>query len=567
MVTMQPNTQQLDQQALNLAKAIRRAETGTTTNPYHASGASGERGAYQFMPDTWKGWAGQYLGNPNADMSVENQNKVAYSRIKELKDQGMTPAQIASSWNSGNKDAYKQGHSGINDKGVAYNTPEYVAKVSDFYREISGKGSNTSTGVGGSYSQPPQVEPFTPSNPTAPLAEEKSFGRKAAEFVFPILEKKERTALQTVGDLGLSAMSLAPGFGAAGLGAKATLMGAKSALKGVVPSLLKKSTIAKGGAIGYGADVLSNLAEGDTGLGTLTPGVGTVLGIGGGVGLQGLRGTKLGQKALDDELYDKASAIVSPMLTKKNVREGLKSGLGSKTGSKVDLDDDYTTQRAAESILDLVRKGAIKTTDTVEKKANVIRKTIGDTAKDLENRIDALDIKPVLTSEELGGLIQKTKRVFDESPLLVGDAGKAAERIFNKFVSFLPKGTDITASELLRARKKLDTWMREEGRSAAFDPKMENAISKGLREIRQGANDLIKSKSPGVPVEEMLEKQSALYDALDAVIENSWREVGTTGRQRYFQRHPFQKEMLKTTAATVGAGTIGGYLGTKLVGD
>lgn len=33
----------------------------------------------------------EYLQNSAADYSVENQNRVAYSRIKELKDQGLNP--------------------------------------------------------------------------------------------------------------------------------------------------------------------------------------------------------------------------------------------------------------------------------------------------------------------------------------------------------------------------------------------------------------------------------------------------------------------------------------------
>jgi len=135
---MQPN--QLDPQALNLAKAIRRAETGGLADPYNARGASGETGAYQFMPDTWKQWSGQYLQQPNAEYSVENQNKVAYSRIKELKDQGYNPAQIASMWNSGKAEAYKEGFKGTNKQGVAYDVPAYVQKVSQHYNELKGGG-------------------------------------------------------------------------------------------------------------------------------------------------------------------------------------------------------------------------------------------------------------------------------------------------------------------------------------------------------------------------------------------------------------------------------------------
>lgn len=152
---------QLDEQALNLAKAIRRAETGSSTDPYNARGASGESGAYQFMPDTWRQWAQQYLGDMNAQMSVENQNRVAYSRIKELKDQGMNPAQIASAWNSGDPDKYKQNWRGTNSQGVQYDTPGYVQKVSQYYNELKTGGT------------PPLYSGTQPSTPN-PLAQTQS---------------------------------------------------------------------------------------------------------------------------------------------------------------------------------------------------------------------------------------------------------------------------------------------------------------------------------------------------------------------------------------------------------
>jgi len=131
------NMENLDQQALNLAKAIRHTETEGHKDPYNAKGASGEFGGYQFMPTTYKNLAKQHLGDENAPATVENQNKIAYLEIKRLKDLGKNPAEIASYWNSGKTDAYKQGLKGTNTKGVVYDVPAYVAKVSQKYTEFS----------------------------------------------------------------------------------------------------------------------------------------------------------------------------------------------------------------------------------------------------------------------------------------------------------------------------------------------------------------------------------------------------------------------------------------------
>lgn len=131
----------LDPQAVMLAKSIRRAETGDSRDPYNQQGKSGEFGAYQFMPDTYRIYAKKYIGDENAQPTIENQNRIAYSFVKEKKDAGYTPAQIASMWNAGEArpDAYKENHVGVNERGVNYDTPGYVKKVSAYYNQFSGK--------------------------------------------------------------------------------------------------------------------------------------------------------------------------------------------------------------------------------------------------------------------------------------------------------------------------------------------------------------------------------------------------------------------------------------------
>jgi hypothetical protein len=131
----------LDPTIKNLASAIKKQESGTTSDPYNAKGASGEHGAYQFMPKTWKAWAGAHLGDPNAPMTTENQNKVAYQQIKSWKDKGYNPAQIAAAWNAGEGavagDKWKT-NVGTNSMGVKYDTPSYVKNVSKYYQDFKG---------------------------------------------------------------------------------------------------------------------------------------------------------------------------------------------------------------------------------------------------------------------------------------------------------------------------------------------------------------------------------------------------------------------------------------------
>lgn len=165
------NMEELDPDVKNLASAIRRAETGNDPNAYNQVGDNGtSKGGYQFQQKTWKDWSKKHLGIDNAPMTVENQNKVAYNQIKEWKDQGLTPAQIASKWNSGDENAYQKAHKGYNAKlGVKYDTPEYTRKVSQYYTELKNQ-------------KPIIQEPEPPK---------KDFLQKATDFVTSIFPGKE----------------------------------------------------------------------------------------------------------------------------------------------------------------------------------------------------------------------------------------------------------------------------------------------------------------------------------------------------------------------------------------
>jgi hypothetical protein len=113
----QPSITSLD--ANLMADAIRTVESG---GDYEAKGASGEYGAYQIMPATWKGWAGDLEQTP------ENQDKIVREKLGEWIKQGLTAEQIAAKWNSGSEKNWEN-KKGVNKKGVAYDVPAYVNKV------------------------------------------------------------------------------------------------------------------------------------------------------------------------------------------------------------------------------------------------------------------------------------------------------------------------------------------------------------------------------------------------------------------------------------------------------
>jgi len=114
-----------------IAEAIKQVESGGN---YNAQGGSGENGAYQFMPATWRAWSSDYASQvlqesvAKLPMTEENQDAVAKWKIQSWLDQGLTPQQIAAKWNSGSEIGWEN-KIGTNSKGIAYDVPSYVNKV------------------------------------------------------------------------------------------------------------------------------------------------------------------------------------------------------------------------------------------------------------------------------------------------------------------------------------------------------------------------------------------------------------------------------------------------------
>lgn len=172
---------QLDPSVVNLAKAIRQQESG---GDFTVKGKSGEYGGYQFTPDTWNAVAPKYGINTSLDQATpEQQNAVAYNRIKAWKDSGKNVTQIASMWNAGEgePDAYTGKFSngnpsiGTNNFGAQYNVPAYAKAVSNYYLGYKNGSSQTQT---------PSSDASTPDQ------QPESFGQKALNFLGTITGTK-----------------------------------------------------------------------------------------------------------------------------------------------------------------------------------------------------------------------------------------------------------------------------------------------------------------------------------------------------------------------------------------
>lgn len=145
----------MDAGAVNAARAIRKQEGGDYEN-YSGDGGT-SAGAYQWnnqpngksvplkkgeIPSNFQSDAKQFGLDPN-DFSPKNQDMVAYSKIKSLKDSGNNVVDIAAIWNGGDKNRQDSNYvtpSGLpSQKEEVYDVPAYAKAVNDYYQELKTK--------------------------------------------------------------------------------------------------------------------------------------------------------------------------------------------------------------------------------------------------------------------------------------------------------------------------------------------------------------------------------------------------------------------------------------------
>jgi hypothetical protein len=103
-------------------EAITYVETGGN---FHARGASGEGGAMQFLPSTWRAFSMDVYGEYR-EMTPIRERYVAIKMIEKWIAQGLSNAQIALKWNAGGATKCS---AGVNSKGVPYDSCSYQKKV------------------------------------------------------------------------------------------------------------------------------------------------------------------------------------------------------------------------------------------------------------------------------------------------------------------------------------------------------------------------------------------------------------------------------------------------------
>jgi len=116
-----------------IRSAIKQTESG---GDFNIKGASGETGAYQFMPSTWKQFSSEFnKGNGALEQTPETEEAVVEFKINQWISEGLGPEEIAAKWNSGSSKNW-QNKRGTNKQGVKYDVPAYVTKVMGAYGSL-----------------------------------------------------------------------------------------------------------------------------------------------------------------------------------------------------------------------------------------------------------------------------------------------------------------------------------------------------------------------------------------------------------------------------------------------
>ncbi len=491
----------LDPTALTLSRAIRASETSldgdynkTITEPNGTT----SWGAYMWNGDNFQNWAKQYGLDPN-DKSPQNQDKLAYTRIKSLLDKGLSQSEIAAMWNGAH----------TSNGTLVANQPSYAEKVKSNYEKLAQNYGQPQS----QFVDPSQIKltPFqqtgtqqtgTQTPTTQPSQEPSGAGgvlKSAVPALFDALDllqgRSKKTPLQLLGDLGLTASWFIPGFGEMGaLGKLATNVG-----------------------LGYGIGTLGNLASGQNIGQALTPQTTNIAGAAfGGVG-------SLATEALGGII--RKAADISPQ-----IETALKSG-------SITKDDYLAYMNAAKAHATDVRTPTPLTmaADKLDEAASMIDKQtanagkiIGDAKTGLSN-VKLSDTSQIAEDfknralNDYGIQISPTGKVIPVkgriSPLSASDANRLAST-YKDLVSLSGKNaTARTATDLIG---KIDSGINyaKAGSIQGFDPLQQMMLG-----TRSQVDNALRSVAPD------LAKANDTYSVLKSVQQEINKMAGAEGQR------------------------------------
>lgn len=563
MLTTEDGTQ-IDPKVLKVMKAIKHVESG---GKYDAVGDSGtSKGAYQWHGDNWKTAAKTVLGDENAEMSPANQNKVAYHQIKAYKDQGLQPEEIAARWNGAHIDKVSGRY--------VYNNPEYGTKFRAALGQVQAPQQQGGYQTTATLSEPTGV---------SEKPEDRGFlGNVASDLSHRLGQAGEAISGAFTGKMSAPLISAPLQVLGAGAGAVTDVLG-----EGLrqIPGV-KQAQEAIGGGIGAAAQTgigqgLINAYQGlpeelrkDIGAG-LNVGLLAGGGFGGAAAKAGIEGAAvkgiLGStaKGMADRSFVKAAAkALESVPGKKDVISGIKGERLSINKGVPSMAVDPAKEASIKQVAEEMKNGLIPKKGLKTEVAIGAEKVADNEAKSLEKALSSSsDVIPEVQPEQINSMLQN---VIKRAGSTLTSGENPAQTLIQKFLDQLPKKGPVLPVDILKARRAVGQFVRENRGDWS-----QRGILTGFKSARDAfwdeSRDLLKTVAPkGVDVEGSLAKQAALYRVADYIAPGVKGELGTTRFGRFGTRHPRIKGLLKggtkmlATGALTGLGIEGAH---KYLGD
>lgn len=536
-----------------LVSSIGEAETGTSSpEAYTKKGASGEYGRYQMMPETYKARAQKYLGDANAMPSIENQNKIQYEWVKEMKGKGYNPAQIASMQNAGEgePDAYKgtftngrhtgMPSTGTNDYGAQYDVPAYTQKVSAAYERLKqqqGVSQQTHVNPDGSF-----LGDVGKDIAKAGHGISDTIGRMLQGDINPIsgLLQSAGAVGGGIGDLTDTAISHIPVVGDAYKGITG-LIGKE------VGAALNTETGQK--VVAKGQEFAQNHPEASGNIGAVAN-IASVVPVLKGVGVAKKLGTAGVREALagsGEKVAAKALGASTPSLG--DVKKGIKAGLIKQGKHGPTLEADKAMTDSVKHLGEEFNSGRLKKTSRDSEIAVHADEAADLEAQALEKRLGSEEIQTVVQPEELHHLMQK---VVERSGQSITSGEDPAKSLMDIFAKNLPKDREILPVDILKARKAVGKFVRDNRGDWS-----QRGVLTGFKSARDAfwdeSRDLLERIAPGSKAS--LEKQSALYRAAESMAPKVRKEIIDAQKSTFMTRHPVIRGLVKTGGRAIAEGT------------
>lgn len=556
---MPPTQPQLDTQAVALAKSIRRNES---QDNFNAKGKLGEWGAYQFRPDTWNAYAQEAGVNaPFGQATPDQQNEVAYKKIKQWKDQGYNVGQIASMWNAGpgKANAYVEGHSGTN-QGVQYDTQAYAKRVAETYQVLKSE---------------QQLANNSQLKNQQGIEKEQSFLKDVGDTTQETYQGfKEALGKGKQGDIApVSAALQGAGAIAGGINQLTTdVLHHTPIVGGLVKNIEGK--IGEGAQRVLETDIGKKAISGYQKYAQEHPEAAANIGAATNIAMavpvvKGLAATKGAiQRGVSSALKGSYDDIVSKALQtipkSSEVGPGIKGGLIQEGKYGPELMPDPLKQSSTKYLTQEMEASSFPKTSSDTRIARFADNAGDAEAENLTRMLKESEIQNIVQPDDLAALQEQVlKRAGDT--LVTGD--KPAQTLLEVFYKNLPKDREILPVDVLTARRAVGQFIR----ANRGDWNMRGVYT-GFKSARDAFWDesrtLLQRLAPDVDVLGSLEKQSALYRVIDYMKPKVLQELKNTEylKSSFLNRHPVVKGLLKTGGkyALEGLGLGAGY---KLLSD